>query len=407
MKILNNKEIKILGLIGIATIILFVAILSTVTVKQNNAYRKQINEVVFSILGTLKQEYPNINEEEIIKILNGTANTEEGQKIAQRYGINAESSVIAKLEYQEKMMLFLNIFILSTLGIILIIVFYFYLRYRQNRINELTSYVEEIANKNYSLAIEENSEDELNSLKNELYKITVMLKEQAEQSKEQKEALSTAVSDISHQLKTPLTSILILLDNLSESDNMDKTTREKFISEIARQIEGMNWLVVSLLKLSKLDAGAIEFEKQEINVKELIENIISNLEIMAEIKNVSFEIINNKECYFKGDYNWNKEAIQNIIKNAIEHTKENSKIVMTIEENNVYTQISIKDQGEGISAKDIKHIFERFYKAQNSSEKSFGIGLSLAKSIIEEQNGYIEVESKKGKGTTFKIKYIK
>ena len=407
MKILNNKEIKILGLIGIATIILFVAILSTVTVKQNNAYRKQINEVVFSILGTLKQEYPNINEEEIIKILNGTANTEEGQKIAQRYGINAESSVIAKLEYQEKMMLFLNIFILSTLGIILIIVFYFYLRYRQNRINELTSYVEEIANKNYSLAIEENSEDELNSLKNELYKITVMLKEQAEQSKEQKEALSTAVSDISHQLKTPLTSILILLDNLSESDNMDKTTREKFISEIARQIEGMNWLVVSLLKLSKLDAGAIEFEKQEINVKELIENIISNLEIMAEIKNVSFEIINNKECYFKGDYNWNKEAIQNIIKNAIEHTKENSKIVITIEENNVYTQISIKDQGEGISAKDIKHIFERFYKAQNSSEKSFGIGLSLAKSIIEEQNGYIEVESKKGKGTTFKIKYIK
>ena len=130
MKILNNKEIKIIGLIGIATIILFVAILSTVTVKQNNAYRKQINEVVFSILGTLKQEYPNINEEEIIKILNGTANTEEGQKIAQRYGINAENSAIAELEYQEKMMLFLNIFILSILGIILIIVFYFYLRYR-------------------------------------------------------------------------------------------------------------------------------------------------------------------------------------------------------------------------------------------------------------------------------------
>lgn len=234
-----------------------------------------------------------------------------------------------------------------------------------------------------------------------------MLKEQAEQSKEQKEVLATAISDISHQLKTPLTSILILLDNLSESDNMDKMTREKFISEIARQIEGMNWLVVSLLKLSKLDAGAIEFEKQEINVKELIENIISNLEIMAEIKNVSFEIINNKECYFKGDYNWNKEAIQNIIKNAIEHTKENSKVVITIEENNVYTQISIKDQGEGISRKDIKHIFERFYKAENASEKSFGIGLSLAKSIIEEQNGYIEVESKKEKGTTFRIKYIK
>ena len=407
MKILDNKEIKIIGIISIATIILFVAILSIITIKQNNEYRRLTNEVIFSILGTIKQEYPNVNEEEIIKILDGTGNTEEGQEIAQKYGIYAESSVIKEVEHQEKIMLFLNILILSILWIILIIIFYFYLRYRQKKINELTNYVEEIANKNYSLAIEENSEDELNSLKNELYKITVMLKEQAEQSKEQKEALSTAVSDISHQLKTPLTSILILLDNLSESDNMDKTTREKFLSEIARQIEGMNWLVVSLLKLSKLDAGAIEFENQEINVKELIRNIISNLEIMSELKNVSFEITSNKECYFKGDYNWNKEAIQNIIKNAIEHTKENSKIIISIEENNVYTQISIQDQGEGINSKDIGHIFERFYKAQNASEKRNGIRLSLAKSIIEEQNGYIEVESKKGKGTTFKIKYIK
>ena len=254
--------------------------------------------------------------------------------------------------------------------------------------------------------IDENTEDELSSLKNELYKITVMLKEEADNSEKQKEALTTAISDISHQLKTPLTSILIMLDNLSESDNMDKQTRDRFIAEISRQIENMNWLVISLLKLSRLDAGVVEFEKEKINANILINEVISNLEIMAELKNVGFEIQTNKDCYFIGDYNWNKEAIQNIVKNAIEHTKANTKVRIKIEENSVYTSITIKDEGDGIKEKDLKHIFDRFYKSENSSENSFGIGLSLSKSIIEEQNGYIQVETEENKGTTFVIKYI-
>ena len=197
-----------------------------------------------------------------------------------------------------------------------------------------------------------------------------------------------------------------MLDNLSESDNMDKQTRDRFIAEISRQIENMNWLVISLLKLSRLDAGVVEFEKEKINANILINEVISNLEIMAELKNVGFEIQNNKDCYFMGDYNWNKEAIQNIVKNAIEHTKSNTKVKIKIEENSVYTSITIKDEWDGIKEKDLKHIFDRFYKSENSSENSFGIGLSLSKSIIEEQNGYIQVETEENKGTTFVIKYI-
>ena len=188
---------------------------------------------------------------------------------------------------------------------------------------------------------------------------------------------------------------------------MDQKTRCEFISEISRQIENMNWLVISLLKLSRLDAGVVEFEKDTINANKLVNEIISNLEIVAELKNVNLEIQASKECYFEGDYNWNKEAIQNIVKNAIEHTKVNTKVKIKIEENDVYTSIKIKDEGNGIKQKDIKHIFDRFYKAENSSENSFGIGLSLSKSIIEEQNGYIQVETKENNGTTFIIKYIK
>lgn len=408
MKILSNKEVKKMAIISIGIILFFASILTIITVKQNKDYNSQINKVIFSIIGTIKQEYPNTDEEEIIKILNGESDSEIGLEVLRKYGINERTSAIQKLEEQEKITIILNIAILIITGIVLIMVFYLYLRYRQKRINEITDYVERVSNKDYTLGIEENSEDELNRLKNELYKITVMLKEQAEQSIEQKEALATSVSDISHQLKTPLTSILILLDNLNESDNMDARTREKFIAEIARQIEGMNWLVISLLKLSRLDAGVVEFSNTTINANELIKDIISNLEIMAELKSVLFEVkARSKEVYFKGDYNWNKEALQNIVKNAIEHTKENTSIVITIEENSVYSQISIQDQGDGIDEKDIKHIFDRFYKSKNSSENSFGIGLSLSKTIIEKQNGYIEVDSKDGEGTIFKIKYIK
>ncbi len=408
MRILNNKEVKKIGLISIGIILFFAMILTMITVKQSNHYKREINRVIFSMIGKIKEEYPNADEEEIIKSLNGKSEFESGLEVAKKYGINEEDSAIKSIEEQEKYTIILNLSILITTGIVLIMVFYLYLRYRQKKINEITDYVERVANKDYTLGIEENSEDELNRLKNELYKITVMLKEQAEQSIEQKEALATSVSDISHQLKTPLTSILILLDNLSESDNMDVKTREKFIAEISKQIEGMNWLVISLLKLSRLDAGVVEFSNTNINANELIKDIISNLEIMAELKNVSFEIkTSSKEIYFKGDYNWNKEAIQNIVKNAIEHTKENTKIMITIEENSVYSQIAIQDQGNGIDEKDIKHIFDRFYKSKNSSDNSFGIGLSLSKSIIEKQNGYIEVDSEEGKGTMFKIKYIK
>lgn len=407
MKILSNKEVKKMAIISIGIILFFASILTIITVKQNKDYKSQINEVIFSIIGTIKQEYPNTDEEEIIKILNGESDSEIGLEVLRKYGINEKTSAIQKLEEQEKITIILNIAILIITGIVLIMVFYLYLRYRQKRINEITDYVERVSNKDYTLGIEENSEDELNRLKNELYKITVMLKEQAEQSIEQKEALAASVSDISHQLKTPLTSVLILLDNLEQNENMNQATRERFITEIARQIEGMNWLVISLLKLSKLDAGVVEFESKDIYLKDLLLEITSNLEIMAEIKEVEIVLECNHKIKIKGDYNWNKEAIQNIVKNAIEHSKNKTKVKIIVEENSVYTQLLIKDEGEGINQEDLKHIFDRFYKAKNASENSFGIGLSLSKTIIEKQNGYIEVESKEGKGTIFKIKYIK
>ena len=300
-----------------------------------------------------------------------------------------------------------NIIIIIGFSIIWIIAILIYLNSRDRKLKEIKKYIKEISNRNYQLKIDENSEDELSNLKNELYKITVMLKEESENSKKDKENLKVSVQDISHQLKTPLTSISIMLDNIKENSEMDEKTKQKFIFEISRQIEWINWLVISMLKLSKLDADIVEFHNEKINVNKFINEIIQNLEIPIEIKNQNIVVEGKKDTYFEGDYKWQKEAITNIVKNCIEHNKDNGNIIIKYEENSLYTKISIKDEGEGIPKEDLKHIFERFYKGKNSSENSVGIGLALAKSIIEKDNGIITCMTEIGEGTEFIIKYMK
>ena len=234
-----------------------------------------------------------------------------------------------------------------------------------------------------------------------------MLKEDSENKSKQNESILTSVSDISHQLKTPLTSIQILLDNITETPNMDETTKRKFILEISKQIKGMNFLILALLKLSRLEAGAVEFTSEKVDLEKLIEDVLSNLDILIDVKQLKIVKNIKSSPYITGDYSWNKEAILNIIKNAIEHTDSGKNVTITLDENNVYSYIKIKDEGEGIPENELKHIFDRFYKTQNTKENSMGIGLALAKSIIEKQNGYIQVESKINEGTTFIIKYLK
>lgn len=198
-----------------------------------------------------------------------------------------------------------------------------------------------------------------------------------------------------------------MLDNIEENPDMDSKTREEFIEDISKQIEWISSLVISLLKLAKFDAGAIKMNDQEVNVKKLINHVLSNLAILLDIKNIKIEQKIDDDTIIKADYNWQLEALTNIIKNAIEHSNENGTIHIDVENNSVFVKIKIRDEGEGINKKDIKHIFDRFYKAKKSSENSIGIGLSLAKTIIEQENGYIKVDSEVDRGTTFEIKYLK
>ena len=403
MKILKNKKI-IIPILILTIIIIATNILFTVNELKNN--QRITSNVIAGIIGNIEKNYPNVSEKEIISILNSeNEEIEDGKNTLIKYGINIENqNAIGQITNNK--LLIINILSIIILVFAILVILYIYSRSESKKIKEIEKYIEAINNKNYTLKISENSEDEFSNLSNELYKTTVMLKEQASNSQKFQKTLQTNIEDISHQLKTPLTSISIMLDNIIDNPDMEIETRQKFLHEINRQIEWFNWLVIALLKLSKIDSGTAVFTKKEINVEKIINHVIQNLAIPLEIKQQKI-IVNGNSSKFIGDYNWQLEALTNIVKNCIEHTPNNKNIYIEFEENNFYTKITIKDEGAGIAKEDIKHIFERFYKGKNSSENSIGIGLALSKSIIERDNGYIICSSKEGEGTTFEIKYMK
>lgn len=413
MRFIRNKKLFIISTICL----IFLIVISTiVTIKEYEDYNNEIDEVFVRLISVIKEEYPDVDEEDIIRNLelnmeNENSENNENNKnndineILEKYSI--DNKILDGIENKKYSSIRYNILIILLGFVLYLLINIIHERKENKTIREITEYIKKINEKKYELKIEENTENELSKLKNELYKITVMLKEEAEESMDAKKTLKVAIEDISHQLKTPLTSMSIMLDNIIENPDMESDTRNLFIHEINRQIKWINWLILSLLKLAKLDSNTIEFEKNNINVQNLVNNVIKNLEIPIDIKEQKIIITGDKNTSFVGDYNWENEAITNVLKNCIEHTDKNKNIYIKFEENNFYTKIEIIDEGNGIDKEDLKHIFKRFYKGKNSSESSIGIGLALAKTIIEKDNGQIVCTSEVNKGTKFEIRYMK
>ena len=275
---------------------------------------------------------------------------------------------------------------------------------RRKKILGIIELIERINAKDYSIDIGYSTEDELSILKTELYKTTITLKEAAENSLEDKRRLKSSLSDISHQLKTPLTSIMIALDNLEETENIDEKTRHLFLQTIQKETTKIDFFVKSLLKLSKLDTNTVTFIKTETSIEKLLTKSLENVSLLADLKDVEMEVRGKTSLPITCDFARQIEAITNILKNAIEHSIKKSSIIVTIEENKIYSSLSIKNEGT-IDKTDLPHIFERFYRGKNASPDSVGIGLSLAKTIITKEGGSLEVESNEKNGTTFTIKY--
>lgn len=290
--------------------------------------------------------------------------------------------------------------------IILLVTFVMFTAKRYKKIKELSNYMAAVYSGQSAMDIRDNTEGELSILKSDIYKMTLMLTEQTELLKRDKKYLADTLSDISHQLKTPLTSMFMMTDLLSEP-NLPRDQHEVFLGNILNQLKRIEWLVSSLLKLSKIDAQAVTFKKESVAIKELLKKALAPLLITIELKSQQLMIEGNESATVSVDKNWTIEALLNILKNCIEHTPPNGSIKIQCEETPLYTKIAIQDNGVGITKEDIPHIFERFYKGKNAGADSIGIGLAMSKSILQSQSADVSVESEVGTGTQFTIKFYK
>lgn len=363
---------------------------------------KNYNNKIVNIISTIKEKYPEIKDDEIFDVIKNKVKT----NTFNRYSFDLDGIVLIK----ENKTIFVSYFIILLFIYLIICLVYLTIiinndKRKEKEINEVIKIIEEINNKNYSFKMKDINEEDLSLLKNEIYKTTIMLNEISEISKKDKKELEESLEDISHQLKTPLTSILIMIDTLLDDEDMDQNTREDFLRNMKREVMNINFLVKSILKLSRLDTNTVKFISKKESVKEIINEAILNVSLLSDLKNVKIET-NLSDSFITCDYKWQIEALTNILKNSIEHSYENNKVLIESSENNAYVKIIIKDFGTGIAKEDINHIFERFYKGKDSDYDSIGIGLALSKSIIEKQNGKISVESSDD-GTTFTIKYFK
>ena len=274
---------------------------------------------------------------------------------------------------------------------------------RYRRISRLTTDLKEVSAGCDQLHLEEYEEGELNILSSEIYKLTVQLREQTSLLQEDKLFLEKSLSDISHQLKTPLTSLSVMNDLLRD-DTLPVDKRKEFLDSTGRQLERMDWLLKSLLKMAKLDAGTERLQREPVKAVAFVKGAAEHLLIPMELRGQQFSI-SGDEAAFYGDAAWTREALANILKNCMEHTPSGGRISVHVERNPLYLAMRISDTGCGIDPEDISHVFERFYRGKNSGEDSVGIGLCMAKSIITRENGTLSVESKLGKGTLFTIKF--
>lgn len=297
----------------------------------------------------------------------------------------------------------LIVFIAVLLSIVVSVLFSYW---RYHQIGALSNYLKRITGGDYSLDIRDNDEGELSILKNEIFKVTVTLREQAELLKKDKRFLADSISDISHQLKTPITSMLVMAELLGD-EKLPPEKRAEFIQNIRSQLERLQWLVTSLLKLSRIDAGTIEFRSENVDVRSMLKKAIEPLLIPLEIKTQALEISGDEHTRFTGDMNWSAEAITNVVKNCVEHTPCGGRISIQFGETPIHTWITIQDNGEGISPDDLPHIFNRFYRGRKSHKDSIGIGLAMSKSILQKQGAVIEAVSETGKGAQFTIKFYK
>lgn len=398
-----QKEIKKVTrqfLIILLLLLVVSYIITTWTIKK---VEHQLYQDTSRIVENLILKYPS-EEEEIINNLLNPDKVENN--ILEKYGIDGKVLMEKEVKSLKQKIYFDEFVIFSVIVIAITIIYVRNLFHIYKKIDYINLYVKDVLNGKATFNIKEYEEGTFSSLKNDMYKLTNRLKEQNDQMIKDKKYLEATLSDISHQLKTPLTS-MYMINDLLKDEHLDPKVKNEFLNKERAQLERIEWLVTSLLKLSRLESGMITLKKEQVKVIDLLKKAMEPLQILIELKNLKITYKGNMNTMIVCDFLWTIEALVNILKNAVEHTSKEGTIQIAFQDNPLYVMIRIIDNGEGITKEDLPHIFERFYKGKHNHKESIGIGLNMAKNIIDRQNGSIMATSIIKEGTEFTIQFYK
>ena len=285
-------------------------------------------------------------------------------------------------------------------------IYVYKMRKYKKSLRRLSGEMDRILHGSGELVLGSYEEGEISILRDEIYKMTVRLREQSETLTEDKEALADSLADISHQIRTPLTTLNLMTARMMQEGD-DPQQRKRILREMNRMLERIEWLITALLKISKLDAGAICLEPADISMEGFLKKVMEPVEIQMDLRDQRCRIEGAEGMTFTADEAWTLEAVRNVVKNSLEYTPDGGVLEISCEDNPLYTEISVSDSGPGIDPEDLPHLFERFYKGKNAGSSSFGIGLALAQSIMSRQNGVIRAENRKEGGSRFRIRFYK
>jgi signal transduction histidine kinase len=280
------------------------------------------------------------------------------------------------------------------------------LRTRYKKISGLSMEIDRILHGNEPLDFNAYREGELAILGSEIYKMTVRMREQADALQNDKTYLVDSIADISHQIRTPLTSVNLIISLLQDPDMVEQR-RLDLMQEMVRLLSRVDWLISSLLKMSKIDAGTAGLQSETVSVAELIRRASEPIAIPMELRNQQLFVNIIGDVTYTGDLAWSVEAVGNILKNCMEHTPSGGAVEVSASENAMYTEIVIRDNGCGIDKADLPYLFERFYRGRDAADQSVGIGLALSRMIVVEQNGTIKAENGKDGGAVFIVRFYK
>jgi len=411
MKIFRNAEVKM----SLGILIILLLIFGATCMYMIHSYTKSLNKIHIqqniAVIGAVVRQYPEA-ETEVIRNFTG-----DFQKDYQ-YG----KSLVSKYNYDENMSIDKNNSVISyfrrtnicfqlifgSFALILIIFFLLSLNRIYYRIRKISEGAEAVVEGDFQPIEGGRDEGDIGFLISQFNLMTQRLSENVQALKNEKLFLKRLITDISHQLKTPLASLIMFNDILKNDLTISEQERNTFINESKDQLDRIDWLIKNLLKMAKLEGGVVEFQKKMAPIHNSIEKSLAGLKYFADEKNINISVSGDRNICVKHDVSWTVEAFSNIIKNCIEHSANGGNIEISWEENNVFLEVTISDKGMCISSEELPRIFDRFYKGPNScNPTNIGIGLYITKSVIEGQGGAVYVSSEPGKGTKFTIRFMK